>query len=350
MPPLEEVCQLLEGIWERGQLTNNGPLLLELEEKLKAYLGLDHLLFLGNGTIALQLAIRALEVEGEVITTPYSYAASTTSLLWERCTPVHTDIDPVTFCIDPALVEAAITPRTSAILATHVYGLPCDIDALEDIALRHGLKVIYDGAHAFGSTWKGRSLLHYGDVSTLSCHATKIFHSAEGGTVSARDPEVQNRLSLMRSFGHVKDEHFMMGINGKNSELHAAMGLVVLRYMDVILQQRKEQWLLYAGLLEDTPVQMAVIPEGTEYNYSYFPVVLPDEGALIRVMSALAEVNVFPRRYFYPSLSELPYLTVRRNCPIASDIANRVMCLPLYHGLDGTIQEEVIHTLKKALN
>jgi dTDP-4-amino-4,6-dideoxygalactose transaminase len=348
MPPLAEVHELLEGIWSRGQLTNNGPLLLELEQRLKAHLGLDHLIVVGNGTIALQLAIRALDLHGEVITTPYSYAASTTSILWERCTPVHVDIDPVTFCIDPQQVEAAITPRTTGILATHVYGLPCDTDALEDIARRHGLKVIYDGAHAFGSNWKGRSLLHYGDVSTLSCHATKVFHSAEGGTVTARDPEVQRRLFLMRSFGHVKDDHFMLGINGKNSELHAAIGLVVLRYMATILDGRRTQWRRYQALLHDAPVQLASIPEGLDHNHSYFPVVLPT-GALPRVMQALSAVNIFPRRYFFPALSELPYLDKRGTCPIARDIAERVICLPLFHGLDPATQDEVVHVLRGAL-
>lgn len=347
-PPLEEVIDLLKEVWANGQYTNNGPLLVRLEEALREHLGLEHLLVTGNGTIALQLAIRALDLEGEVITTPYSYVASTTSILWEHCTPVFADIDPATFCIDPAAIEPLITARTTGILATHVYGLPCDVEAIEALAAKHGLKVIYDGAHAFGTSFKGRSLVDRGDVTTLSFHATKLYHTVEGGAVIARDPAVRERLFLMRSFGHLKDEHFMPGINGKNSELHAAVGLVNLRHFKDILLRRRRQWERYAGLLGDGRVRIATVPAGTIFNHAYFPAVLP-AGALPRVLDALAAINVHPRRYFFPSLSKLPYLPAANRCPVAEDIAERVICLPLFHDLEAPLQDEIAITLLNAI-
>ena len=338
LPELAEYTALLEGIWQRGQVTNNGALVQELEGSLAPYHGTEQVLFAGNGTIALQLALRALDITGEVITTPYSYVASTTTILWEHCTPVHVDIDPVSFCLDPARIEAAITPRTQAILATHVYGLPCDVDAIADIAHRHGLKVIYDGAHAFGTTFRGRPLLSYGDISTCSFHATKIFHTVEGGSMACHDEETHRKLRLLRAFGHIKDDHFLAGINGKNSELHAAMGVVMLRHMPAILERRKAQWARYAEVLDGSGVQLARVPAGTDFNHAYFPVIMPTEAALHALLAELAKEDIHPRRYFFPSLTELPYLSAAGTCPVAEDIARRALCLPLYHVLEnGTI-------------
>ncbi len=350
LPPLEEYAELMRGIWSRGQVTNNGPLCQELEKALLPYHGTEHVLLMGNGTITLQIAIRALGLTGEVITTPFSYVASTTAVLWERCTPVFADILPDGFNIDPAAIEAAITPRTTAILATHVYGLPCDVAAIERIASRHGLKVIYDAAHAFGTRYNGRPLLSYGDVSSCSFHATKIFHTVEGGSLACNDPDLHARMRLMRAFGHVGDTHFMAGINGKNSEMHAAMGLLVLKHFDRILERRRSQWRRYEALLQGGPLRLAVIPEGTDHNHAYFPVVLPSEDALLRVVAALGAIGVMPRRYFYPALHTLPYVERTGNCPVAADVALRVLCLPLYHDLSDEwidrIAGQVLRTLE----
>jgi dTDP-4-amino-4,6-dideoxygalactose transaminase len=320
-------------VWDRCHVTNNGPLAQELERSLLPYHGTRHVLFAGNGTITLQIALRALGITGEVVTTPFSYVASTTSILWEHAVPVFADIAPDGFNIDPASIEQRITPRTQAILATHVYGIPCDVDAIQAIADRHGLKVIYDAAHAFGTEYRGRPLLSYGDVSSCSFHATKIFHTGEGGSLACNDPELYERMRLMRSFGHVGDEHFLPGINGKNSELHAAMGIVVLRYMIAILTRREQQWKRYSAALAGSPVGQATVPEGTTYNHAYFPVVLPTEEATLALIEALAQHGVVPRRYFYPALTTLPYVAQAGRCPVAEDIARRVLCLPLYHDL-----------------
>ena len=331
LPPLADLVELLQGIWASGHLTNNGPLLKQLEQELIPYHGAPHVLFATNGTITLQLALRALDISGEVITTPYSYVATTSALLWERCTPVFVDIEPDGFNIDADRIEAAITPRTQAILATHVYGIPCRTEEIARIAAKHGLKVIYDAAHAFGTTYKGKPLLSYGDVSSCSFHATKLFHTVEGGSLACADPQLYRRLGLMRSFGHVKDEHYAVGINAKNSELHAAVGLLVIRHFSSILERRKQQWLRYAAGLHD--LRIARVPADTDHNGSYFPVVFGSEATVHRVLGALDAIGVVPRRYFYPALTTLPYLTAPASCPIAEAVAARVLCLPLYHDL-----------------
>lgn len=333
LPPQEEYQAYLEGIWERNWLTNDGPLVNALEANLKAYLDLPHLLYLSNGTIALQLAIQALGLKGEIITTPFSYVATTSSIVWEGCTPVFVDIDPLTFNIDPHKIEAAITANTSAILATHVYGNPCDIDAIADIADRYGLKVIYDAAHCFGTLYKGKSVLAYGDVSTISFHATKLFHTIEGGAVVTQDEEVLHRMAYMRNFGHNGPvEYHGVGINGKNSEFHAAMGLVNLKYIDAILAKRQSDSLLYNEALQDLALQQPVITAGGVFNYSYYPVVFKDRVTCERVHEALKAQDILTRRYFYPLLSKVGYVQ-EVALPIAESIAERVLCLPMYYQL-----------------
>ncbi len=349
MPPIEEYNALVAEVWASGQLTNQGALALRLEAALDHTLGAQGTLLAGNGTIAIQLAIKALGLTGEVITTPYSYAATTTSLIWEGLTPVFADIDPMTFCLDPARIEERITTRTSAILATHVYGIPCDVEAIEAIAHAHRLKVIYDAAHGYGTTYKGRGLATYGDVSTLSFHATKLFHTAEGGAMVAGDPAVREQLKLLRSFGHIGDVHFAAGVNGKNSELHAAMGLAVLPHMRTIMQRRKEQWLRYAEVLRGADLQTLTIPSDTEFNHAYFPIVLRDGGVRERVALAMNAQGIFPRRYFYPSLDRLPYVQRSGHCPISNSVAERVLCLPLYHSLSANDQQLVVDALLNAL-
>lgn len=334
LPPREEYEQYIKGIWEREWLTNNGPLVNDLEISLKRYLNLKHLLFLSNGTIALQLAIRALGLRGEIITTPFSYVATTSSIVWEGCKPVFVDIDPRTLNIDAAGIEAMITPQTVAILATHVYGNACDITAIEAIAEKHGLKVIYDAAHCFGTRYKGRSIFDYGDVSTTSFHATKLFHTIEGGAVFTRCPELLKKLAFMRNFGHNGPDAFAeLGINGKSCEFHAAMGLVNLRYIEDILLKRKEASAYYDTYLQYVKAVKPVITPDTAYNYAYYPLVFESEELLLRCIKTLNNNNVFPRRYFYPALSSnLPYLD-KVDLPVTEDISRRVICLPMYYTL-----------------
>lgn len=333
LPPLAEYTAYLEGIWERGWLTNHGPLVQRLEDELSQYLDGMRVQFTGNGTIALQIAIKALELSGEIITTPFSYVATTTAVLWENCAPVFVDIEPQTFCIDAAQIEAAITPRTSAILATHVYGYPCDVRAIEVIARRHNLKVIYDGAHAFGVRVHGRSLLSYGDLTTCSFHATKLFHTVEGGAVVMSDEALARKVWLYKSFGHIGDEYFTLGVNGKNSELHAAMGLCNLPRVAGFIGQRRALAALYRQELAGLPLQFPEPrEESLEYNHAYFPVLFDAESRLLRVKAGLAAQMVNTRRYFFPSLNKLPYLT-GAPCPVSEDTAHRVLCLPFYQDL-----------------
>jgi dTDP-4-amino-4,6-dideoxygalactose transaminase len=349
-PPLEEYRAQLERVWASGWLTNRGELVQELESKLCEHLGVSNCLFVNNGTIAIQLAIKALGLQGEVITTPFSYVATTSSLVWEGCTPVFADIDPRTLCLDPRKAEAAITPRTTAILATHVYGIPCDVAAFEDIARRHGLKIIYDAAHCFGVRHRGRSLFDFGDVSTSSFHATKIFHTGEGGGLFAGDPEVRHRLYYMHNFGHHGQEAFWgVGINAKTPELTAAMGLSVLPHMDEIVSVRRTVSERYDAELAGLPLARPELPPDTEYNYAYYPVLFESEAALLRVRDALNQREIFPRRYFYPSLNTLPYLEVRQPMPVAEDAASRVLCLPLYVGLTESEQTLIVSTIRSEL-
>jgi len=333
LPDYAEYTEYLKGIWERAWLTNRGPLVTELEEKLKSMLGLDHLLFLSNGTIAIQIAIKALDLKGEIITTPFSYVATTTSILWENCKPVFVDIEPEFFCIDPDMIEKAITADTTAILATHVYGYPCNVEAIEKIARKHNLKVIYDAAHAFGVNYKGKSLFAYGDISTCSFHATKVFHTGEGGAIISNDSSLNERIFHYHPFGHIGDEYFEMGVNAKNSELHAAMGLCNIKQVGAIIQARKQVFEKYLEVLDGQKIRLPAVPPDTDYNYSYFPVVFKSEALMLEVKQKLMENKVNTRRYFYPSLNKLPYLSHQDSCPVSEDISLRVLCLPLYAGL-----------------
>ncbi len=333
LPPIEEYQQYVQGIWQRNWLTNNGPLVNELELKLKAHLKLDHLLFVTNGTIAIQIAIKALGLKGQIITTPFSYVATCSSIVWEGCEPVFVDIDEKTCNIDPTKIEAAITPDTSAILATHVYGNPCDVEAIDAIAKRHNLKVIYDGAHAFGVTYKGKSIFEYGDVSTCSFHATKLFHSIEGGCVVTKRPEVLKKMAYMRNFGHDGPERFAdVGINGKNSEFHAAMGLVNLNYVGAIIEKRRKLAEHYDSFLENFQGKKLTLSQDIVYNYAYYPVLFDSESLLLKVVAELEKNLIYTRRYFYPSLEELPYVK-HRHCEVTASVAKRILCLPFYDTL-----------------
>jgi dTDP-4-amino-4,6-dideoxygalactose transaminase len=348
-PPIGEYQKLLEGIWERSWFTNDGPLVQQLEQELRDYLNIPNLLYVSNGTIALQIAIKALGITKEIITTPFSYVATTSSIVWEGCTPVFVDIDPHTLNIDPTKIEKAITSETEAILATHCFGNPCDIDAIDSIAKKYNIKVIYDAAHCFGTKYKGKSVFSYGDVSTVSFHATKLYHTIEGGAVFASDPEVLRRMSYMRNFGHNGPEQFEgVGINGKNSEFHAAMGVINLTYVDEILNTRRRLVNVYDSLTHGLPLTRPVAYESSEPNSSYYPIIFRNEEALLRVKVNLENYKIFPRRYFYPSLNLLEY--VNGSCPVSEDISSRIMCLPLYHDLSSFDQERIIVLIKEYLN
>ncbi len=333
LPDKESYKKYIDEIWDRKWLTNKGPLVVSLEEKLKNYLKVKHLLYLGNGTIALQIAIKVLKLKGEIITTPFSYVATTSSIVWENCTPVFADIDPDTLNIDPKEVEKKITKNTSAILATHVYGNPCHVEKLGAIAKKHDLKIIYDGAHAFGTRYNEQSIFNYGDISTLSFHATKLFHTVEGGGVVTSSDDIDDKMNRMRNFGHAGPEKFEgVGINGKNSEFHAAMGLCNLVSIDSIIEKRKYLSQIYDAKLSGSNLLKPRLTEGTTYNYAYYPVIFRNEDELLKTMNRLADKNIGTRRYFYPSLNTLDYVN-NTTCKVSEDISRRVLCLPLYFEL-----------------
>lgn len=340
LPDFNEYTATLKRAWDKAWLTNNGELVQELEGKLKNYLGVQHFLFTNNGTVVLQMALKALGITKEVITTPFSYVATTNVIIWEGCKPIFVDINPTTFCIDADKIEAAITKDTEAILATHVFGINCDVEKIEAIAKKYSLKVIYDAAHAFGSLYKGKSLLSYGDISTCSFHATKLFHTGEGGCIVANDEIVAKQLMLYRQFGHVYDDYYSVGINGKNSEFHAAMGLCVLPSIAAIIEDRKRISLLYDTSLKKM-LQRPVMENALNYNYAYYPVVFASEQILLQVVEKLKLQQIAGRRYFYPSLNELPFIK-KQPCPVSEDISRRVLCLPLYHGLEDKHIETII--------
>lgn len=345
LPPREEYDQLIDGVWQRNWLTNEGPLASKLEIELKKELEQEHLLFVSNGTIALQLGIRALEWSGEIITTPFSYVATSSSLVWEKCIPVYADIDPASLNIDPANVEALITEHTRGILATHVYGNPCQVLALEAIARQYGLTILYDGAHAFGVRYQNKSIFSYGHISTCSFHATKLFHTVEGGAVMSASAEISRKVYLSRSFGHTSATTFDgVGINGKNSEMHAAIGLCNLPYISEIIARRRALSNHYDSLLQNLEYRKQVIAQDTIYNYAYYPIILPNEQMVTRIIYALNLELIYPRRYFYPSLSSLDYVA-GQHTPIADDISRRILCLPLYHNLSFEEVEKVCRAI-----
>jgi len=334
LPPQEEYEQYLAGIWQRQWLTNMGPLANELELKLKDFLRLNHLLFVTNGTIALQIAIKALGLRGEIITTPFSFVATTSSIVWEGCRPVFVDIDSNTLNIDTSKIERAITKRTTGILVTHVYGNPCDVEAIDRIARKYKLSVIYDGAHAFGVEIAGKSVFDYGDISICSLHATKLYHSGEGGLLMTKAPSLLKKMAYMRNFGFDGPNAFAeLGINGKNSEFHAAMGLANLKYVDSIIKKRKLLTEYYYTKLQNLDAAFPIWNSHATRNYAYFPIIFPTEEMLLKCMDILSLHEISTRRYFYPSLAAaLPYLEPMP-LPVIDDISRRVLCLPLYYDL-----------------
>ena len=350
LPDQQKYMEYVFSIFDSNWITNNGPLVQKLQHELKKYLELEKLLFVSNGTIAIQLAIKSLGLIGEIITTPFSYVATTSSVVWEGCKPVFVDIDPDTLNIDPCKIEQSITDKTSAILATHCFGNACDIEAIEIIAEKHQLKVIYDAAHCFGTKYKGKSIFDYGDISTSSFHATKLMHSVEGGLVVTNKKEILEKLSYMRNFGHDGPERFNgVGINAKNSEFHAAMGLCVLEDIDTILQKRKEQSKIYDTHLKNKAIRKPQIQDGCSFNFAYYPILFKNEAVALKVKTALELKDIHPRRYFYPSLNKLSY-TGNQNMPISENTSKTILCLPLYDKLLEEDQMFIVKVINEVLN
>jgi dTDP-4-amino-4,6-dideoxygalactose transaminase len=333
LPALEEYQTQVKRAFDNQWLTNRGELVLELEDKLKRYLEVDNIIVTNNGTIPLQIALKLLGNNGEIITTPFSYVATSAAIVWENCTPVFVDIHPEYLTIDETKIEAAITPKTTAILATHVFGNPCYIEAINVIAEKYNLKVIYDAAHCFGVKYNNQSIFNFGDVSTCSFHATKLFHTAEGGAMFASNKDLLHQLYYSHNFGHNGPlDFFGLGINGKISELQAAMGLAVFPYMETILSERKKVVAFYDDNLNFAELRKIKIREHTDWNYSYYPVVFRSQAHLLQTQKSLNENNIFPRRYFYPSLNTIEY-TSGLPMTISESVASSVLCLPLYVGL-----------------
>lgn len=334
LPDIDKYKFYIDKIWKSNQLTNQGPLLQELETKLAKYLDVENFHYLSSGTDALQLALNALGItEGEIITTPFTYVATISSILWERCVPVFVDIEPNNFTIDADKIEEKITPKTKAIMPVHVFGYACDVQKIDLVAEKYNLKVIYDGAQAFGSKYKNKSLLSYGDIATCSFHSTKIFHTVEGGACIVKDREVNDKLELAKRFGHNGYEHLQLGINCKNSEMHAAMGLANFLHIEKNISNRKIICDLYTELLNDF-VELPEKQVDLEYNYAYYPILFKNEKQLLKAFEAMNAENIFPRRYFYPSLNKLPYLKEKNNSPISEEVSVKIACLPLYVGLE----------------
>ncbi|MDR5899469.1 DegT/DnrJ/EryC1/StrS family aminotransferase [Halomonas vilamensis] len=339
LPSREKLDRYIDGIYERAWLTNNGELVQELTKRLEAYLGVENLLLVANGTLALQIAYRALGISGrteptEAITTPFTFVATASSLKWEGVEPIFTDIDPDTWCLDPALIENAITPHTRAIVPVHVFGNACEVEAIDLVAQKHNLKVIYDASHAFGVNYKGESLLKRGDAATLSFHATKLFHTGEGGAIIFKRKEDLERAKKMINFGITGPETIEeLGINAKMNELQAAMGLCVLDEIEDNLQARADVWHRYEQSLPKN-LQLQAKPQYLDYNYAYFPVVFESEEQTVLIAEQLKEQSVLTRRYFYPSLESVAFLGAQAEQPVSKNIASRILCLPIYSGCD----------------
>ena len=349
LPPQSEYQEILKKAWDRSWITNRGSLLLELEDKLSAYLNIPNIILMTNGTIPLQIAAKLLGKGGEIITTPFSYVATTASIVWENCKPVFVDIHKDYLTIDESGIEAAITSKTTAIMVTHVFGNPCDVETIAAIAAKHNLKVIYDAAHCFGVNYKNKSIFSYGDVSTCSFHATKLFHTGEGGAVFTSDANLQQKLFYSHNFGHNGPLDFYdVGINAKMSELQAAMGLAILPYFQHILDERKKVVDYYNANLDFSKIRTMKIRKDTEWNYSYYPVLFENEEVLLRVQTALNEQQIYPRRYFYPSLNTVAY-SKGNQMPVSEHTVKVILCLPLYAEMLQEDMERIVGLLNKSV-
>jgi len=350
LPDIKEYSELLQRMFTTRQLTNNGEFARSLEERLQTWLGVPHVAMCANGTLALQLGLHVGGLAGkEVITTPFTYAATLTSLLWEGCNVVFADIEEETCCLDPRSVASKLTPETAGVLAVHTYGNACDVEAFEQMGRAEDLLIFYDAAHAFGSIYKGRSLLDYGDIAACSTHATKIFHTGEGGFLVSHDIVDHEAFLAMRACGHFGDSHVRPGINAKLSELHAAMGCCLLDKTPANIEARKQVSSHYDAMLPSGKLRRMHSRAGLTYNYAYYPVILETERALNQVVARLRQHNIYPRRYFFPALNTLPYLKAKQPCPIAESVSRRVLCLPLYADLEESTVETIADVFRKTL-
>jgi dTDP-4-amino-4,6-dideoxygalactose transaminase len=355
LPPLEEFIPYLETIWDNKTLTNAGPFHQQLEQELCAFLGVKHISLFTNGTVALVTALQALRITGEVITTPYSFVATAHSLLWNGIKPVFVDVDPVTLNLDPKNIEAAITPKTTAIMAVHCYGQPCDVDEIERIAQIYNLKVIYDAAHAFGVNCHCGSVLNHGDLSVLSFHATKVFNTFEGGAIVSPDEATKQRIDHLKNFGFLNEVSVIApGINGKMSEINAAFGLLQLKHVNQAIARRKVIDQRYRDGLQGIPgIECLGGPIQPETNYSYFPILVGSNYSRTRdeLYDALKTHNVFARRYFYPLITEFPMYSGmesahRSKLPVAFDASQKVLCMPIFPDLTDHDQNEIIRLIQ----
>ena len=349
LPDLEEYNSYLKRAWNKVWLTNRGELTIELEEKLKKYLDINHIIITNNGTIPIQIALKLFGKQGEIITTPFSYVATSAAIVWENCKPVFVDIHPEYLTIDETKIENAITQNTTAILATHVFGNPCNVEVIQKIADKHNLKVIYDAAHSFGVKYNNESIFNFGDVSTCSFHATKIFHTGEGGAMFCNEKSIYDKLYYSHNFGHNGPLDFHgRGINAKISELQSALGLAVFDHYEEIVQARKSVVSVYDKLLNFDKISKIKLRENTDWNYSYYPVIFESEEQLLLVQKELNENKIFPRRYFYPSLNTIKY-TEGKYMPISESISSKILCLPLYVGLSKIEQKQIITIINNNL-
>lgn len=354
LPELAELTPLLERIWESGRLTNGGQFHAELEQQLCDYLGVSHLSLFTNGTLALVTALQALRIRGEVITTPYSFVATSHALLWNKLRPVFVDIEPETFNLDPAQIEAAITPETTAILPVHCYGVPANIDEIQRVADIYGLKVIYDAAHAFGVRHRGQSLLEAGDLSVLSFHATKVFNTFEGGALVCPDAKTKQRVDYLKNFGFADEVTVVApGINGKMNEFQAAVGLLQLARIDEAIADRRRLYHRYQRLVSGLDgLELMPEPDGTDWNYAYCPLLVGPGFPVTRdaLYDRFRQQDILVRRYFYPLITDFPMYRQARQLPLpnARAMSERILCLPLYPGLSDGDFERVSAVLQAA--
>jgi dTDP-4-amino-4,6-dideoxygalactose transaminase len=349
LPNKKKYQKYVEKIYANGWVTNNGPMINELEKRLADYLGVKNIVLVANGTAALEIAYRTLDIKDYAITTPFSFVATTSSLVTNGIKPIFADIDPETLNIDPKKIEAQITPNTSAIVPVHVFGNTCDVEAIDTIAKKHDLKVIYDAAHAFDVRYKGESVLNHGDISTLSFHATKLFHTIEGGALIINDDDLVQKARYLINFGIENAESIPdLGTNAKMNEFEAAMGLCMLDEMENVLEKRKVVYERYEKELSEL-VQFQKREDNTSNNYSYFPIVLKDETETLKLQHALNHQGISPRRYFYPSLDTLHYIEPKQYCVNSRDISTRIVCLPLYPELSKDDQNKIIAIIKSVL-
>ena len=350
LSPLSEVTELLQGVWQSGVMTHNGPLLQKFEKEVKEWHGAKYHTVVVNGTVALQMAIKALELKGEIITTPFSFIATTSAILYEGCTPVYVDIDPDTLTIDPSKIEAAITENTVAIMPVHVFGNSCNIEAIDAIAKKYNLKVIYDACHSVGVKYKGQSVFNYGDISCTSYHATKMLNSGEGGGCYTNNPDLDAKLKRIRFFGFSEDKTNVMegGANFKMTEVHAAVGLANLNYLQEALDDRKVKYMHFKERLSVNP-SLKFQKLIDDCNYSYFPVIFDSEENLLKVEKALAAEKIFARRYFYPSLNTFTDIVPYVEMPVSEDISKRILCMPLYKALSLEDVDRIINITLNSL-